>query len=140
LLLGRKTFEGLAAVWPRLANDPGMAHFAERVNAMPKYVASRTLSGPLEWNGTLIDGNVDDAIPKLKEQHSGNLIVSQAGEFAHYLIRQGFVDEFWFWVHPHLWPTGPRIYDGAGPVRLQLISTTSYRSGVLWVRYRPATS
>jgi dihydrofolate reductase len=138
LVLGRKTYEGLAAVWPHLANDPGMGYFAGRVNSMPKYVASRTLSGPLDWNATLIEGNVDDAIPKLKEQHTGNLIVSQAGEFAHHLIRQGHVDEFWFWVHPHLWPTGPRIYDGVGPVRLRLISTTSYRSGVLWLRYRPA--
>ncbi|MGH2380174.1 MAG: dihydrofolate reductase family protein, partial [Candidatus Limnocylindria bacterium] len=44
MVLGRKTYEGLAAVWPILADDPEMATFAERVNAMPKYVASRTLS------------------------------------------------------------------------------------------------
>jgi dihydrofolate reductase len=138
LVLGRKTFEGLAAVWPHLGDDPAMGHLAGRVNSMPKYVASRTLSGPLAWNATLIDGDLDTAIPKLKEQHAGNLIVSQAGEFADHLVRQGHVDEFWFWVSPHLWPSGPRIYDGVGPVQLQLISTTTYRSGVVWLRYRPA--
>ena len=56
LVLGRKTYEGLAAVWPQLANEPSMARFAERINPMPKYVASRTLTEPLEWNATLIDG------------------------------------------------------------------------------------
>lgn len=138
LVLGRKTYEGLAAVWPHLGDDPAMGHLAGRVNAMPKYVASRTLSGPLEWNATLLDGSLDVAIPKLKEQHTGNLIVSQAGEFADQLVRLGHVDEFWFWVSPTLWPSGPRIYDGVGPVRLQLVSTTSYKSGVVWLRYRPA--
>jgi hypothetical protein len=56
MVLGRKTFEGLAAVWPQLANDPAMARFAERLNPMPKYVASRTLTEPLEWNASLIKG------------------------------------------------------------------------------------
>ena len=140
LVLGRKTYEGLAAVWPHLADDPTLGRYAGRVNGMPKYVASHTLSGPLEWNATLIEGDVGQAIGKLKAEHSGNLIVSGCGELAHSLARQGLVDEFWFWVNPHLWATGPRIYEGVGPVRLQLASATAYRSGVLWLRYRPATS
>jgi dihydrofolate reductase len=139
MVLGRKTYEGLAAAWPQLAEDPALGRFAGRVNAMPKYVASRTLSGPLEWNATLIEGNLDEAVPELKAKHEGNLIVSGCGELAHTLTRQGFVDEFWFWVNPHLWATGPRIFDGVGPVRLQLIASTSYRSGVVWLRYRPAS-
>lgn len=140
LLLGRKTYEGLAPVWPQLAQDPSMAHVAKRINSMPKYVASRTLSGPLEWNATLLDGNVEQAVPALKEKHAGNLIVSGCGELAHTLTTRGLVDEFWFWVNPHLWAEGPRIFDGVGPVRLQFVSSTQYRSGVLWLRYRPAVS
>jgi dihydrofolate reductase len=139
LVLGRKTYEGLAAVWPQLADDPVMGRFAERVNSMPKYVASRTLSEPLEWNATLIKGDLDQAVPALKAEHRGNLIVSGCGELAHALTNQGLVDEFWFWVHPSLWPSGPRIFDGVGPVRLELVASTPYRSGVLWVRYRPAS-
>lgn len=138
LLLGRKTYEGLAAVWPHLGDDPSMGYAAERINGMHKYVASRTLSGPLEWNATLLEGNVETAVPTLKEEHQGNLVVSGCGELAHTLTQQGLVDEFWFWVNPHVWPTGPRILDGVGPVRLQLVATTSYRSGVIWLRYRPA--
>jgi dihydrofolate reductase len=139
LVLGRKTYAGLAAVWPQLAGDPVMGRFADRINDMPKYVASRTLTGPLEWNATLIKGVLDQAMPSLKAEHSGNLIVSGCGELAHSLTQQGFVDEFWFWVHPHLWATGPRIFDGVGPVPLELVASTPFPSGVLWLRYRPAT-
>jgi dihydrofolate reductase len=139
LVLGRKTYEGLAAVWPQLADDPEMGRFADRINDMPKYVASRTLTGPLEWNATLIEGDLDQAMPSLKAKHDGNLIVYGCGELAHSLTQQGFVDEFWFWVHPHLWATGPRIFDGVGPVALELVTSTPFPSGVLWLRYRPAT-
>jgi dihydrofolate reductase len=138
LLLGRKTYEGLAAVWPSLAEDPVMSHYAGRINEMPKYVASRTLTGSLEWNATLIEGDVVQAIPELKKSHAGNLIISGCGELADTLAQEGLVDEFWFWVNPHLWPAGPRILDGVGPIRLQLVAATSFRSGVVWLRYRPA--
>jgi dihydrofolate reductase len=138
LLLGRKTYEGLAAVWPLLGDDPTMGRFAGRINAMPKYVASRTLTGPLQWNATLIHGDLDRSVPALKTEHGGSLIVSGCGEFAHDLTRLGLVDEFWFWVNPHLWPTGPRIFDDVGPIRLQLVAATPFRSGVLWLRYRTA--
>ncbi|WP_232665476.1 dihydrofolate reductase family protein [Pseudonocardia sp. TRM90224] len=140
LVLGRKVYEGLAAVWPHLGADPALGRFAERVNGMPKYVASRTLTGPLDWNATLIEGELEDAVPRLKEEHDGNLIVSGCGELAHALTVRGLVDEFWFWVNPHLWATGPRIFDGVGPVRLQLVASTPFRSGVIWLRYRPAAS
>ena len=140
MLLGRRTYEGLADVWPHLGEDPSIGHLAERVNGMPKYVASRTLAGPLGWNATLIEGDVVRAVPALKEKHQGNLIVSGCGELAHTLARAGLVDEFWFSVNPHLWPTGPRILDGVGPIRLQLVAATPYRSGVVWLRYRPAAA
>ena len=138
MVLGRKTYEGLAAVWPQLADHPGMGRYADRINAMPKYVASRTLSEPLEWNARLLTGDLDRAIPALKAELGGNLFVSGCGELAHALTRQALVDEFWFWVNPSIWATGPRIVDGVGPVRLDLVSSTPYRSGVLWLRYRPA--
>jgi dihydrofolate reductase len=138
LLLGRKTYEGLAAVRPRLGEDPAMGHYADRINGMPKYVASRTLIGPLAWNAALLEGEAVQAVAALKKKHTGNLVVSGCGELAHTLAQRGLVDEFWFWVSPHLWPAGPRIFDGVGPVRLQLVAATTYRSGVVWLRYRTA--
>jgi dihydrofolate reductase len=103
---------------------------------MPKYVASRTFTAPLDWNATLIEGELEQAIPALKRQHQGNLVVSGTGELAHVLTRLGLIDEFW--IHPHLWASGPCVFDGVGPVRLELVAATSYRSGVVWLRYRPA--
>ena len=58
LVLGQKTYEGLAAVWPQLTDDPNLGMFADRLNSMPKYVASRTLRGPLERNATVLKGDL----------------------------------------------------------------------------------
>jgi dihydrofolate reductase len=137
MVLGRKTYEGLAAVWPTLAGDPTLGVFAERLNSMPKYVASRTLREPLEWNATLLEGDLETGVAALKERH-GLLVVSGAGELAHALVARGLVDELWFWVSPYLWPAGPRIFDGVGPVPLELIGSTTFGSGVVRLAYRPA--
>jgi dihydrofolate reductase len=69
-LLGRKVYEGLASAWPTMTDDTG---FADRVNSLPKYVASRTLEGPLDWNASLIDGDLAEGVTGLKRQHRGNL-------------------------------------------------------------------
>ena len=137
MLLGRKTYEGLAAVWPTLADDPTMGVIADRINSMPKYVASRSLHEPLDWNATLLEGDLAESVPALKERH-GLLVVSGAGALTQALTTQGLVDEFWFWVSPSLWPAGPRIFDGVGPVRLELIGATTFGSGVVRLAYRPA--
>jgi dihydrofolate reductase len=137
MVLGRKTYEGLAAVWPQLADDPTLGVFADRLNSMPKYVVSRTLREPLEWNAALLEGDLVERVTAIKERHD-LLIVSGAGELAHNLTTQGLVDEFWFWVSPYLWATGPRIFDGVGPVRLEFISAMTFPSGVLRLAYRPA--
>jgi dihydrofolate reductase len=137
MVLGRKTYEGLAAVWPTLADDPAMGVFAARINSMPKYVASRGLQEPLEWNATLLKGDLAETIPAIKDRH-GLLIVSGAGELTHALTALGLVDEYWFWVSPYLWPAGPRIFDGVGPVPLELIGSTTFPSGVVRLAYRPA--
>jgi dihydrofolate reductase len=73
-----------------------------------------------------------------QDRHDGTPIVSGAGELAHALTNQSLVDEFWFWVSPYLWPTGPRIFDGARTLRLELIGATTFRSGMLRLAYRPA--
>jgi dihydrofolate reductase len=137
MVLGRRTYEGLAAVWPHLADDPTLGMFADRLNSMPKYVASRTLRGPLEWNASLLEGDLGEGVTAIKERH-GLLVVSGAGELAHNLTTLGLVDELWFWVSPSLWPAGPRIFDGVGPGRLELIGATTFGSGVVRLPYRPA--
>jgi dihydrofolate reductase len=138
MLLGRKTYEGLAAVWPTLVDDPTLGVFADQMNSMPKYVASRSLRPPLEWNATLLEGDLVESVTALKDRLDRTLVAVGAGELANALIAAGLVDEFWFWVSPSLWPTGPRIFDGVGPIRLELIGSTTFNSGVVRLAYRPA--
>lgn len=138
MVLGRKVYEGLAAVWPTLADDPNVGVFAAQMNSMPKYVASRTLRGPLEWNSTLLEGDLAASVKAIKDRHDRTLVAVGAGELTQALISQGLIDEFWFWVSPSLWPTGPRIFDGVGPIRLELIGATTFGSGVVRLAYRPA--
>jgi Beta-lactamase len=66
MVLGSRTYQGLAGVWPKLADDPALGVFAARMNRMPKYVASRTLRAPLEWNATLLEGELADSVADLK--------------------------------------------------------------------------
>jgi dihydrofolate reductase len=138
MVLGRKTYEGLAAVWPQMAHLPGLEAYAEQMNNMPKYVASRTLSGPLEWNATLLEGDLADSVSNLKDTRHGNLIVTGAGALARDLMAQGLVDEVWFTVSPYLWPSGPRVFEDLDAVRLELIATTTFQSGVVRLSYRPS--
>ena len=136
--LAARPTKALAAVWPQMADLPGFEAYAEQMNSMPKYVASRTLSGPLEWNATLLEGDLAESVSSLKDEHHGNLVVSGAGELARELMAHGLVDEIWFTVSPYLWATGPRIFDDVGAVRLELVSTTTFPSGVVRLCYRPA--
>ncbi len=138
MVLGRKTYEGLAAVWPQLADDPTLGMYADRINSMPKYVASRSLRAPLEWNATLLEGELAESVPAIKERHDRTLIVSGAGDLARALISEGLVDELWFWISPYLWTPGPRIFDDVGPIPLELIGSPTFPSGVVRLAYRPA--
>jgi dihydrofolate reductase len=138
MLLGRKTYEGLAAVWPQLADEPTLKAFAAQMNSMPKYVASRSLRAPLEWNATLLEGDLAESVTALKDRHDRTMVAVGGGELAHSLITLALVDEFWFWVSPALSPAGPRIFDDVGPIRLELIGSTTFGSGVVRLAYRPA--
>lgn len=140
MVIGRKTYEGLAKVWPQLAAVPGYEDYAHRMNSMPKYVASRTLKGPLTWNATLLEGDLVTSVRNLKEKCRGNLIVTGAGELARSLITQNLIDELWFTVSPYLWPSGPRVFDELSAIPLELVATMTFPSGVVQLRYRPASS
>jgi len=79
----------------------------------------------LAWNATLLGGDLAESVTALKDRHDRTLIAVGAGELTHALTTLGLVDEFWFWVSPSLWHAGPRIFDGVGPVRLELIGSTT---------------
>jgi hypothetical protein len=93
----------------------------------------------LEWNASLLEGDLAKSVTALKDRHNGTLVAVGAGELTHALTTLRLVDEFWFWVSPSLWPAGPRIFDGVGPICLELIGSTTFGSGVVRLAYRPAS-
>src|SRR5918997_472013 len=101
LVLGRKTYEGLAGYWPTASGK-----WADMVNPMRKWVASNTLSGELEWNATALEGGLEDSIPKLKGEVDGDLFVHGSGEFAYALAEKGLIDDFEVYVNPLVWGVG----------------------------------
>ena len=131
MLLGRKTYQGLAAFWPTQEGP-----WADVVNPMPKVVASRTLSPPLAWNARLLEGELAEAVRRLKDELDGDLIMSGAGELARNLLVDGLVDELRFWVHPVVWGDGARPFEGE-TVRIGLLDSQTFDSGVTLLRYQP---
>src|SRR4051794_33453063 len=101
LVLGRKTYEGLAGYWPGRSGK-----WADMVNALPKHVGSRSLSGELEWNATLLQGDLEDSVPKLKSAAEGDLFMHGSGEFAHSLAEKRLIDEFEVYLNPVVWGAG----------------------------------
>jgi dihydrofolate reductase len=135
LVLGRKTYEGLAGYWPSQSGK-----WADMVNPLPKFVGSRGLSGELEWNSTLLEGPLEDSLPKLKQEVEGDLFMHGSGEFAHALAEKGLVDEFEIYFNPLVWGGGNvHVLGDRGTVRLRLDDVRRFDSGVVLLTYLPAT-
>ena len=126
LLLGRATYEGFAEAWPQRSGDP----FTDKINAMPKHVASRTLT-ETTWNASVIEGDVAEAVAALKAQDGGDLLKFGTGELDRALIEHGLVDEFHFWVFPILAGGGQRLIEGIDTTHLELLDTSVFSSGIV---------
>lgn len=134
LVLGRKTYEGLAGYWPGQSG-----RWADMVNPMPKYVGSNSLSGELEWNATLLEGDLEDSIRKLKGQVDGDLFVHGSGGFAHALAEKGLVDEFEVYLNPLVWGEGNvHVLGDRGTIRMELDGVKRFDSGVVLLSYLPS--
>jgi dihydrofolate reductase len=140
LLFGRRTWQGMAAAWPARAGDP----FADRMNEIPKYVASRTLAqDDLTWSGsTLLPA--DDAIGAVRELRARDgqgLQVMGSSSLARQLVEHDLVDEYRLMIEPILLGGGKRVFPDGGHARpLELVSATTAGTGVLICTYRPAGS
>lgn len=133
LLLGRATYEGFAEAWSARSGDP----FTDRMNAMPKYVASTTLSGDVDWNAKVLEGDTVEAVKKLKAEDGGNLLKYGTGEFSKTLLEHKLVDEYHFWVFPVIVGSGDRLLDGLSMTHLQLLDTTTFKSGIVVHKLAP---
>jgi dihydrofolate reductase len=125
-LLGRVTYEGFAEAWPQRSGDP----YTDKFNAMPKYVASRTLT-ETKWNAQLLQGDAVEAVARLKEEDGGNLLKFGTGEFSKALLDAKLVDEYHIWVFPVVAGTGDRLFDGHPLTHLELLGSTTFKSGIV---------
>jgi dihydrofolate reductase len=132
LLLGRKTYEGFAAAWPDRAGDP----FADKFNAMPKYVVSSTLTDP-EWNNTtVLSGDPIEEVRELKESESGTIAVHGSATLTHALLEADLVDEFRVMVHPTTIAGGLRMFPDTDEMKLfRLGDVRGFDSGVALLTY-----
>lgn len=137
LLFGRRTWQVMAGAWPGRAGDP----FADRMNALPKYVASRTLSqDDLTWNSTLLPADdVFGAVQALRDRDGADLQIMGSASLSTQLVAEGLVDEYRLMIEPILLGGGKSIFPTDGEARpLQLVDTKTTGTGVLVCTYRPA--
>jgi dihydrofolate reductase len=136
MLFGRWTYEKFYNVWHGRTDNP----FTEVFERSRKYVASRTLSGPLPWvNSTLLEGDAADAVARLKEETGPDLLVMGSGVLAQSLMRHGLVDEYQLLIHPLVLGSGRRLFiDGIPSATLKLVKSVPTTTGVIIATYQPA--
>jgi dihydrofolate reductase len=136
LLLGRKTYEIFAGYWPKA---PDAIPFTGLLNGVPKFVASHTLAGPLDWSGsTLLAGDLAEGVAALKDRHD-ELHVIGSLDLVQSLLRHGLVDRLQLWVYPVLLGDGKRLFgDGTVPTALRLTELVRYPEGTLQLTYETA--
>ncbi|ETK34067.1 dihydrofolate reductase family protein [Microbispora sp. ATCC PTA-5024] len=138
LLMGRVTYEGFAGSWPAMTSEDGAPEgFADRINTMPKYVASTTLR-ELGWtNSHLIEGDVVDAVRDLRRRPGGDVLMYGCGGLARLLTRRGLVDEIRLWVHPVVLGRGEHVFAGWDETPMRLLRTRTFASGVVVLTHEP---
>ncbi len=134
LIMGRLTYEGFAVAWPSMA---GQNEFADRMNSLPKYVASRTLKEPLTWNANLIKGDVAKEVAKLKEQDGKNILQYGSGKLTQTLLEHGLIDEFRLMIYPVAMGTGQRPFENIQKAPMKLLETKVFNTGVVILHYQP---
>jgi dihydrofolate reductase len=141
LLFGRRTWDVMAGAWPERAGDP----FADRMNTIPKYVLSRTLTdgeAASRWANTALLGG-DDALGAVRDLRAGSgdgrLLVLGSSSLARQLAERDLVDEYMLMIEPIVLGGGKSIFPNDGRARpLELVSLVQAGTGVLIATYRPA--
>jgi dihydrofolate reductase len=132
LLLGRKTYETFAATWPGRTGD-----FADRFNALPKFVASDSMA-EVSWNGSeLLSGPAEAFLPRLKQRDlGGDIFIHGSLSLVSSLISRGLVDEIHLLVDPVILGSGRGPFDGANSPPVSVIQAQSLPNGVQALKYR----
>jgi len=133
-LLGRTTYESFAGAWPARTGV-----FADKINSMPKYVASTTLT-TADWNNTtVLKGDTASAVAKLKRELKGDILVAGSRTLVTTLRRNDLIDEYRLMVFPIILASGMRLFDEtADATTLELVGTQPFDNGIVNLTYRPA--
>lgn len=137
LLMGRRTYDIFVEHWPKATDDAG---FADRMNALPKYVVSNTLTNPSWSNTTVVNGDITDQIRKLKDAPGQDILQYGYGAVTAHLLRVGLLDELRIWLHPLLVggsEPDTLLFHEQVEAQLQLVSTQPYESGMVILTYQP---
>jgi dihydrofolate reductase len=134
-LLGRKTYEGFAAAWPKMEDEAG---FAEKMNGMPKYVYSTTLEHPTWNNTTVLSGDFADDVRKLKDGVDGVILVAGSATLVQGLIENDLVDEIRLMVFPVILGSGKRLFGASGKKPMKLADAKTVGDGIQILTYERA--
>ncbi|WP_405144408.1 dihydrofolate reductase family protein [Sphaerisporangium sp. NBC_01403] len=132
LLLGRVTYEGFSAAWPHVTGE-----FADQMNTLPKYVVSSTLHEPLEWNASLLKGDLTSEVEALKRQDNDrHIFVHGSRSLAQELLKRGLVDELRLMIFPVMLGSGARLFpESPDKTALALVESRAFDSGVVALTY-----
>jgi dihydrofolate reductase len=137
-LLGRVTYEGFAAAWPAMEDGAG---FAEKMNSMPKYVVSSTLSEASWKNTTILSGELPDEVARLHREIDGVILVAGSAQLVQGLLEHGLVDELRLMVFPVLLGEGKRLFGDVSEKKpLRLTDSRTLGQGIALLTYEPATT
>jgi dihydrofolate reductase len=133
LLLGRVTYEGFSAAWPSVEGN-----FGDKMNSMPKHVASTTLRDP-QWNATVLEGDVPRAVQALKDGDGGSILVAGSSTLVHTLLQERLVDELRLMVFPVSIGHGLRVFpEERAKLPWELVDQLTFPTGVMALTYHPA--
>lgn len=135
MLMGRGTYEVFAGFWPQ-----GTGEYAEKVNAIPKYVYSSTLESIGWTNTTLVRDDVLEHVRALKEEGDGDLVVYGHGRLGHTLLQHRLLDELTVSIHPRLVGAGTLMFRDGASSRLDLVTTRTRKTGVVVATYAPTAA
>ena len=132
-LCGRRTYEMFSKAWPKMSGP-----YADKLNSIPKLVASTTLSEPLIWNAHLVKGDVAQELKKIKAQGGRDILMYGSPVLMRSLLQHGLVDKFDLMVCPIVIGEGQRLFgDGGSSVDLQLVGHAGLATGVVILSYQP---
>jgi dihydrofolate reductase len=138
LLFGRKTYEMMERFWPTPQAAKQFPEVASQMNSLPKVVFSKTMEKASWNNTTLVKGDLDAAVRKLKSEPGGPMTIMGSGTIVSQLTQAGLIDEYQMLVHPVVLGDGTTMFDGARKMlNLTLTTSRTFRNGSAYLVYHP---